>query len=267
MAPPADKLSTKRVFVIHGRNVRLRDSMFAFLHALKLEPIEWMQAIAWTRDPSAYVGQILETAFQRAQAAVVLLSGDDEARLRPELQNGPNEDGPLRLQPRPNVLFEAGIAFGYMPERTILIDFAPATDFSDIAGRHTVRMNNSAESRHMLAERLKLSGCVVDTSGGYWLTAGDFSETPRQATNAQSRLEHGLDPTVVNILKVLADIGHHVKANEIAQRVEQPIAKVRVVLTDLVASKMVSYLDAAPTGRIYSITDEGVRKLMGAGLI
>lgn len=58
----------KRVFVVHGRNTKLRDSLFAFLRAIGLEPIEWPQAIALTRKATPYVGEILEAAFNHAQA-------------------------------------------------------------------------------------------------------------------------------------------------------------------------------------------------------
>jgi len=38
------KLDKKKVFVVHGRNEKIRDYMFAFLRAIGLEPIEWDEA-------------------------------------------------------------------------------------------------------------------------------------------------------------------------------------------------------------------------------
>lgn len=39
----------KTVFVVHGRNESARDSMFQFLRALGLEPLEWDQAVSLTK--------------------------------------------------------------------------------------------------------------------------------------------------------------------------------------------------------------------------
>jgi predicted nucleotide-binding protein len=35
----------KKVFVVHGRDSRLRDDFFSFLRALNLQPIEWSEAL------------------------------------------------------------------------------------------------------------------------------------------------------------------------------------------------------------------------------
>ena len=89
--------------------------MFTFLRAIGLHPIEWTEATSMAPGGSPYVGSILEAAFQQAQAIVVLFTGDDEARLRGAFSG--NSDPPfekeLTPQARPNVLFEAGLAFGY----------------------------------------------------------------------------------------------------------------------------------------------------------
>jgi hypothetical protein len=46
---------------------------------------------------------------------------------------------------------------------------------SDILGRHTVRLNNTAEKRQELAQRLQSAGCPVDLTGTNWHKAGDFN--------------------------------------------------------------------------------------------
>jgi hypothetical protein len=35
----------KKVFVVHGRDEKLRSDMFGFLRALGLNPIEWREAV------------------------------------------------------------------------------------------------------------------------------------------------------------------------------------------------------------------------------
>lgn len=81
----ATSAKLRRVFVIHGRNERLRIGMFTFLRALGLEPLEWTKAMGLTGKASPYIGEVLEAAFKHAQAALVLLTPDDEARLREDL--------------------------------------------------------------------------------------------------------------------------------------------------------------------------------------
>lgn len=70
-----------------------------------------------TKKTNPYIGDILDNTMAKVQAVVVLFSPDDEARLRAEFltrSDGPSEKK-LRGQPRPNVLFEAGLALGRHP--------------------------------------------------------------------------------------------------------------------------------------------------------
>jgi predicted nucleotide-binding protein/DNA-binding MarR family transcriptional regulator len=172
----------QRVFVVHGRNEELRKSMFDFLRSIGLKPIEWGQAIQMTGETAPFIGDILDAAFLHAQAVVVLLSGDDEARLRSEYysEKMPEYEKNLTPQSRPNVLFEAGLAMGRFPKQTIIVEVGDLRPFSDIAGRHTVRLNNSTKARQDVAQRLIVAGCKVDLSGTDWHTTGDFtSQQPR----------------------------------------------------------------------------------------
>lgn len=164
------------VFVVQGRNGSACNAMFSFLTALGLKPLEWEQAVALTETGTPYTGQVLEAAFAACQAVVVLLTPDDVAYLRAEYADEPSdpETEPMG-QARPNVLFEAGMALGLHPDRTILIEFGDLRPFSDVGGRHTVRLSETPAKRHALAERLRTAGCAVDTSGSAWLSAGDFT--------------------------------------------------------------------------------------------
>jgi hypothetical protein len=198
----------RKVFVIHGRDDKLRDSIFAFLRALGLSPIEWSQAIKATGNPAPFIGEVLEAAFSEAQAAVVLLNGDDMAYLHVGLQreHDPDYEKQPTPQARPNVLFEAGMAFGRHPSQTILVQVGTIRPFSDIAGRHVVRLSNAAQQRHELANRLQVAGCKVDQSGQDWYSAGNFDvEEPKISPSlhevqpkAVSEIEE--DPDVVRVL-------------------------------------------------------------------
>ena len=104
---------SRKVFVVQGRNDAARATMFAFLRAIGLDPIEWSVAVQMTGEGSPYIGQVLDVAFDAAQAIVVLLTPDDIAYLRTEYANGEDDPETQALaQARPNVLFEAGMAMG-----------------------------------------------------------------------------------------------------------------------------------------------------------
>ena len=164
------------VFVVHGRNLVSRDALFDFLRAIDLHPLEWSEAVRAAGRPSPYIGEILDGAFSRAQAVVVLLTPDDDARLRQQLweaSESPHETVAAG-QARPNVLFEAGMAMGRDERRTVLVELGSLRPFSDIAGRHTIRLDNSSQRRQELAQRLQQSGCSVSLEGTDWHSAGDF---------------------------------------------------------------------------------------------
>jgi predicted nucleotide-binding protein len=136
----SQKADPRKVFVVHGRNEAARRAMFSFLRALGLDPIEWSEAVHLTGKGSPFVGEILDTAFTHAQAVVVLFTGDDVARLgtRYLTANDPPYEREPTPQARPNVLFEAGLAFGRNPERTILVTLGNIRPFSDVVGRHII---------------------------------------------------------------------------------------------------------------------------------
>lgn len=168
----------QKVFVVHGRNSQLRTDMFSFLRSIGLKPIEWSEAISMTGKSAPYVGEILDVAFSIAQAIVILITPDDEARLLPEFQNPDDPDYEKKYTPqaRPNVIFEAGMAIGRNADRTVFVEFGNnLRPFSDIAGRHTLKMNNRTEDRQNLANRLKIAGCSVNLIGTDWHTIGKLS--------------------------------------------------------------------------------------------
>lgn len=161
----------KSVFVIHGRDRTLTNELYTFLRAIGLNPIEWSQAVARTGKPTPDTWEVVEVALREASAIVVLLSPDEEVALRRELRSSPEEDE-QGYQPRPNVLYEAGVAIGRSPERVVVIRCGKIRPISDIAGMHILTVGQSEESRNELCNRLASAGCDVDKSGAHWLTAG-----------------------------------------------------------------------------------------------
>ena len=77
-------------------------------------------------------------------------------------------------QARPNVLFEAGMAMGRDDKRIVLVEVGKLRPFSDVGGRHAVRLNSSTERRQEFAQRLESAGCLVNLTGTTWHKVGDF---------------------------------------------------------------------------------------------
>jgi hypothetical protein len=111
------------------------------------------------------------------------MTPDDMAQLQEPFRS--QNDLPYELQQtgqaRPNVLFEAGMAMGCSLDRIIFVELGTLRPFSDIAGRHTVRLNTSSAARQELAQRLETAGCAGDPSGRDWHTEGDFDLQPASA--------------------------------------------------------------------------------------
>ncbi|MGA3135966.1 MAG: nucleotide-binding protein [Terracidiphilus sp.] len=175
--PAADSVPgiSKNVMVVYGRDQALRDDLFNFLRALKLNPIEWSEAIKATGKASPYVGEILDAAFKMAQAVVVLLSPDEFVQLRVELcSDGEDLAREQGFQPRANVLIEAGMALATKEERTLIVKVGNVKIPSDIQGRHVIEMDGSPEQRNELAQRLKTAGCEPETGNRDWYRIGKF---------------------------------------------------------------------------------------------
>jgi predicted nucleotide-binding protein len=167
-----------RVFLVAGRDNVAIDAIKMLLRCLGLEIVEWEHAVAKTGLPNPYVGDVVRAGFDLADAAVVLFTPDDIVRLRSDLirdEDGPGEQLP-RGQARPNVYYEAGIADQIGRNRTVIIEVGPVKPFSDASGRLVIRYDGSPAMRNSIAERLKVAGVTVNTSGSDWLTAGDIGD-------------------------------------------------------------------------------------------
>ena len=171
----------KTVFVVHGRDMVLRDSMFAFLRSIELDPLEWEQAVRRARrGTNPFVGDVIDEVMDQAQAVLVLFSPDDLVQLKDQFvdKHEKQSEGRPQGQARPNVLFEAGLAMGRHQVKTVLIEIGSVKRFSDIGGRHMLRFNGSPESRHDLVGRLKMLNCDLDVDGRRdWMKVGTFEPT------------------------------------------------------------------------------------------
>lgn len=244
---PANATSefARTVFVIVGRDTRARRVVFDFLRALHLHPIEWNEALATTGQGSPYLGEVLDKVLGTGAAVIVLQTPDDEVRLKPEHANG--EDDPelaVHGQARPNVIFEAGMAFAARPDTTLIVEFGKVRPFSDIAGRYVVRLDDTSKSKHRLAERLRAVGCAVDTTGSDWLSVdltppppGSSSESPVQtaATTPVSVPAHPPSqstprPLLDNYSVTRDSLGHHTVHGEV-HNYDRPVSMMSLKAT------------------------------------
>jgi len=166
----------QKILVIYGRNDQARLNLFNFLRAIGLHPMEWSELINATRQGSPYIGEVLAKGFSEVTAVIALMTPDDEGKLRDCFVKAGDlsSDAQLTSQARLNVIFEVGMAFGYCADKTIIVELGSLRPFSDIIGRHVVRLDNSPEKRNILAQRLKTIGCYVNLTGTDWLKIGEF---------------------------------------------------------------------------------------------
>jgi hypothetical protein len=269
---PINKLEPdpRKVFVVHGRDDRLRRDFFGFLRALGLQPIEWSEALQLTGKGAPFIADVLDAAFTNAQAVVVLLTPDDEVRLLPELASpdDPPDETEYRLQARPNVLFEAGMALARHDRRTILIQVGTVKSFSDVAGRYIIRLTDDPSKRHDVAEHLRMAGCEVTTSGRDWLSMGHFEaersgQTSNQSPEAPVPL---INRSLLTSLQALAEAGRITSVDKVANIANLPSGKTRVIL-DHLAHLGLALATGSGTYTFYTISQEGVRLLADADML
>ena len=155
--PPSDRAQRRRqVFVVHGRDNQARQAVFEFLRDLDLLPLDWEAIVATTGKPAPHVLEVVEQGFAEASAVLVLLTPDDFAFLHETLRE--DSDLPYELkpsgQPRPNVLFEAGMAFALHRDRTLLVEIGPTRPFSDVGGIDFVKIDGSVDKLRNIVSRL-----------------------------------------------------------------------------------------------------------------
>jgi predicted nucleotide-binding protein len=193
--PQATAKKLKTVFVVHGRNLKARDAMYAFLRSLGLDPINLPETMVQSGQVTPYIGEVLDYAFSIAQAVVVLMTPDDLGCLRKPFRKNvdPKHDTELTPQARLNVIFEAGMAMGKKSrKRTILVEMGRLRQLSDLEGLFVVRITNDVGRRSDLIIRLRNSGCLVNITNNNWQREGDFEGTIVQEESYFQRFLHSL---------------------------------------------------------------------------
>ncbi|MDX3387447.1 nucleotide-binding protein [Streptomyces niveiscabiei] len=174
---PSDDVRARSVFVVHGRDEEVRSAMFGLLRRLDLRPLEWEELVRATGKASPFLGEVVAHAPSQAQAALVLLTPDDIAKLHPQLLGDREHDDETRLtgQPRQNVLIELGMVLMAYPERTVIVEVGRLRQPADTAGRNVIRFDGSEESLRKIVARLKVAECRLDDARPDWLDTSPFA--------------------------------------------------------------------------------------------
>jgi predicted nucleotide-binding protein len=169
----------RRVFLVHGRNLKAKNAVVDLLRAFDLRVISWDEASAQTGMGTPYTGDVVIAGMQDADAVVVLLTPDDVGCTSPDfVQPGDaKEERTPGPQARLNVVFEAGMAMALNRQATVLVEVGRVRPMSDTAGLNVVRVTSGTiPERLQLANRLQTAGLAVDVTGHTgWATAGDFT--------------------------------------------------------------------------------------------
>lgn len=147
------QLST--VFVVHGRNSERKWELMRLLDRtlVKAEAIVLHEQI----NRGATILEKLERHAQEANFAVVLLTGDDEGRLRGD------EDQPWRRRGRQNVIFELGIFIGLLGRsRVAVLKDLDLENPSDMQGLVYIPFDSAGAWRHTLLKEIDGAGIEVN---------------------------------------------------------------------------------------------------------
>jgi predicted nucleotide-binding protein len=170
-----------KVFIIHGRNIHLKTQLDLFLRSIELHPMDWNEAVALTGEANPYIGDVLDKVFAEANALLVLMTPDDETRLKQEFWRKSESAHEKNLvgQCRPNVIFETGMALGLYRNNTVLVEIGNPKQFTDNSGRHVLRLDDTIEKRNDLIQKLRQVGCDAKTRTVAWITTGSFAYSSR----------------------------------------------------------------------------------------
>lgn len=168
----------RSVFVVHGRDEEVRREMFALLRRLDLRPLEWEELVRATGKATPYLGEVVAHAPSQAQAALVLLTPDDTAKLHPDLLGDRERDDEVRYtgQPRQNVLIELGMVLMAYPARTVVVEVGRLRHAADIEGLNVIRFDGSQTALAKIVARLKVAGCQLDDTRPEWRETSHFAD-------------------------------------------------------------------------------------------
>ncbi|WP_164009890.1 TIR domain-containing protein [Pyxidicoccus trucidator] len=178
VAPPAK--DGKKVFIIHGRDRATLQELKRFLKGVGLQAWTFVDEFHESVSNTPIV-EIVARGVSKTRAVIALLTPDEFACLVPERREPTESERNIRRwQPRPNVIYEAGMAMGLNRDGTILVTVGHVELPSDLDGILHIRLTNGIDSRRTLRRKLMQAGCEVEPNLEDWMEpslGGDFSVT------------------------------------------------------------------------------------------
>ena len=157
----------RNLFVIYGRNKKVKEDIFKLLRWVDLRPYEWSTIVELTGEGTPTIYQSIDKAMDNVQAVIALFTPDDKVQLKEELLEKDEISEKNTYQPRPNVLFETGLAFGKDKKKTILVEVGKIRNITDLDGFNRVRLDGTFEKRKELINRLETLGCKIDRNSNW----------------------------------------------------------------------------------------------------
>ncbi|GAA4588568.1 hypothetical protein BJY16_008603 [Actinoplanes octamycinicus] len=152
----------REIFVVHGRDTPASAAVFGLLRSLDLRPLDWEEVVGRTGKPTPYREEVVRAGFAIGPASLVLLTPDDV--------NGTH----------PDTLIRAGRALALYPDQTIVVQIGAAGRVTELDGREIVRLDGDSRADRevfvqRVAQRLRIAGFPIDTSGADWLDPARFA--------------------------------------------------------------------------------------------
>jgi len=141
---------SRRVFVVHGRDLRPRDALVSILRRLQFEPV----VLQKEANQGLTIIEKLERYAANIGFAFVIYTPDDKGRLAGE---------PEKTRARQNVVFEHGLAVGLLGRsRTCALVKGDMEIPSDLHGMVFEQFDNLEEESHRVTGPLKDAGYTFD---------------------------------------------------------------------------------------------------------
>jgi predicted nucleotide-binding protein len=150
-APAAVAAVSRRIFIVHGRDGEMREAVARFIGEIGFEPVILHEQANGGRT----VIEKFEAHSEPARFAVVLLSGEDEGRLK----------GTDNLAPRArqNVILELGYFVGKLTRaRVCALKRGDLEVPSDIVGVVFEPYDDAGAWKQIIARELQAAGYVID---------------------------------------------------------------------------------------------------------
>ena len=152
-----EQITTKEVFIVHGRDQGAREKVARFLERLELKPV----VLHEQPNEGRTIIEKFEDYTQVVGFAVILLTPDDEGRLK-------EDGGNLKPRARQNVVFELGYFLGQLGrERVCALVKGEVERPSDYDGVVYIPLDDSGGWEMSLIRELKSAGYDIDANRAF----------------------------------------------------------------------------------------------------